>query len=1186
MNERAATFEFHVSRAARRRYQFDEAWFSLTGNVLLADMAATRRLAYRMNQVRDAGNHPERAVHAGQLHAMGLIDEILHYVAGLYRGQIKADALDRALDRLDARFGRATVDQTLARFAEEFPPLAVHRGEIDVEGYLRGVTAGVRHRVILLEELLLLWLGNVNPAFAPFKELFDDVPMVESAYASIVRELAAFFATQPPFGPDQQCLPDMLRAPALASPHSLWGQLDYIRSKWGYLLGEFLDRLLVTIDVIREEERGLFLRFAAWSDTQHSAVSDLRALESEPERFSQDRDWMPRVVLMAKSTYVWLDQLARRYQRPVSRLDQIPEEELDRLARWGVTALWLIGLWERSPASQEIKRRCGNPEALASAYSLHDYRIAADLGGEDGYAKLKERAARRGIRLASDMVPNHMGIDSRWMVEHPNWFLSLDHSPYPSYTFHGSDLSSDDRVALRIEDHYYDRTDAAVVFQRIDRRSGETRYVYHGNDGTFMPWNDTAQLDFLKAEVREGVIQTILHVARQFPIIRFDAAMTLAKRHFSRLWYPEPGSGGAIPSRAERGLTKADFDAAFPVEFWREVVDRVAAELPDTLLLAEAFWLMEGYFVRTLGMHRVYNSAFMNMLRDEENANYRSVIKNTLEFDPEILKRYVNFMNNPDERTAVDQFGKGDKYFGVCTLMATLPGLPMFGHGQVEGFTERYGMEFRRASWDETPDPWLIERHEREIFPLLHRRRVFAEARDFLLYDFYTNEGTVNEDVFAYSNRDGGDRALVLYHNRYADTAGWIRVSAARLESRGGKRMAQRTVGEGLGLSASGDRYCVFRDHVSGLEFVRSSLELCERGLYAELPAYRCQVFVDFREVQSDAEHPWAEVARDLGGRGTPDAERMMRGIKLKAVIEPFRKVVDPARIARALAGAPGDETDNGSSDDAAQARAELVSAARELELAVRPHVGAGDGDAATARFRERLDAIVALESPVPRDARAIEGIEATGGGRRGWGTSTVEHGNGDDAWEQGAGGHGDVQGVERRARAVLLAWGLVEPIGAVLGERDAASRSRAWLREWSWDRMLIETLERLGDATWRAVRAVDQIEALIGHLPAFRAAAEDEGGLPDLLEAWLADSTVRRALDLNEYEGEWWIRKESFEELLGYLLTAAEVERERGSAEERGSSAADERRLADRLLESAESAGWRLAGFVEHARG
>ena len=111
-----------------------------------------------------------------------------------------------------------------------------------------------------------------------------------------------------------------------------------------------------------------------------------------------------------------------------------------------------------------------------------------------------------------------------------------------------------------------------------------------------------------------------------------------------------------------------------PAEFWREVVDRVAAEVPGTLLLAEAFWLLEGYFVRTLGMHRVYNSAFMHMLRDEDGAGYRKVIKETIEFDPEILKRYVNFMSNPDEKTALEQFGKGDKYFGVATVLATLPG--------------------------------------------------------------------------------------------------------------------------------------------------------------------------------------------------------------------------------------------------------------------------------------------------------------------------------------------------------------------------------------------------------------------------------------------------------------------------------------------------------------------------------
>ena len=87
-------------------------------------------------------------------------------------------------------------------------------------------------------------------------------------------------------------------------------------------------------------------------------------------------------------------------------------------------------------------------------------------------------------------------------------------------------------------------------------------------------------------------------------------------------------------------------------------------------------------------------------------------------------------MNNPDERTAVEQFGKGDKYFGVCTLMITMPGLPMFGHGQIEGYAEKYGMEYRRAYWDESPDPWLVERHEREIVPLLRRRNLFDELMD------------------------------------------------------------------------------------------------------------------------------------------------------------------------------------------------------------------------------------------------------------------------------------------------------------------------------------------------------------------------------------------------------------------------------------------------------------------------
>ena len=111
--------------------------------------------------------------------------------------------------------------------------------------------------------------------------------------------------------------------------------------------------------------------------------------------------------------------------------------------------------------------------------------------------------------------------------------------------------------------------------------------------------------------------------------------MTLAKQHYQRLWVSHCLVVVCdIPSRSDFSLPQDIFNQYMPQEFWREVVDRVAAEAPDTLLLAEAFWLMEGYFVRTLGMHRVYNSAFMNLLRDEENAKYRQVMKNTLEFDP------------------------------------------------------------------------------------------------------------------------------------------------------------------------------------------------------------------------------------------------------------------------------------------------------------------------------------------------------------------------------------------------------------------------------------------------------------------------------------------------------------------------------------------------------------------------
>ncbi len=83
-----------------------------------------------------------------------------------------------------------------------------------------------------------------------------------------------------------------------------------------------------------------------------------------------------------------------------------------------------------------------------------------------------------------------------------------------------------------------------------------------------MPWNDTAQLNYLFSRRSGGrSFKQILHVARDFPIIRFDAAMTLAKKHYQRLWFPEPGAGGDIPSRSEHGMTKANSISCSPMNF-------------------------------------------------------------------------------------------------------------------------------------------------------------------------------------------------------------------------------------------------------------------------------------------------------------------------------------------------------------------------------------------------------------------------------------------------------------------------------------------------------------------------------------------------------------------------------------------------------------------------------------------
>ena len=944
-------FEFHISRTSRDRYEFDLSIYQLTGNVVITDHDAARIFADRINRQRDLIHHPETAASSGDILAMGLIDEILHMIVADYRERVNPALMDAALDEIAGTIPQDEIEKVLLTFTEKFPPLLVYQGEATPKGYLAGKSDALSHKAVTTEELLMLWLANANPAFGRYAELFDDTDLeTHTAYRGLIEQLDVFLRGQPGVPGAGESLLDVLLRPAREHPHSLEKQLTFLKTRFPDILERYDMRLLRSLDMLREQHKSSFSGPGPIEAVDFHEIG----LSEEIERFSSDRDWMPSLVLVAKNTYVWLDQLSRRFNRDIHRLDQIPDEALQELARWGFSGLWLIGLWERSPASRTIKNLTGNPDAAASAYSLFDYEIAADLGGDPAYENLRERARQAGLRLAADMVPNHTGIYSKWVLEQPNWYISRNDSPYPVYSFGGTDLSADPNVGIYLEDHYFSRTDAAVVFKRVDRRSGDVRYIYHGNDGTSMPWNDTAQLNYLNAEVREAVIQTILRVARKFSVIRFDAAMTLAKKHIQRLWFPEPGQGGAIPSRSEFSLTRAEFEAAIPEEFWREVVDRVAQEVPDTLLLAEAFWLMEGYFVRTLGMHRVYNSAFMNMLRDEKNAEYRQVVKNTIAFDPQILKRYVNFMNNPDEETAVEQFGDGGKYFGVCTLMATMPGLPMFGHGQVEGFREKYGMEYRRALRAESPNEHMVARHEREIAPLLYRRSQFAEVDEFLFFDFQTEGGGVNEDVFAYSNRSDGLASLVLYHNRWGDTAGRIAEACpfAVKDESGETVTIRRSLAEGLGLPDDPSAYVRFRDSFSGLEYIRPCVDVHQDGFHFRLGAYETRVWIDFKVVYENEWGHLRKLAERLAGDGTPSLEKLRKEIELEPVRAPFREL-----FARSLL----ETLSEGNPDQVRKAAAPRVMAFAQAAAQLRGHPS--PPEQAAAAVLERLERGIANES-------------------------------------------------------------------------------------------------------------------------------------------------------------------------------------------------------------------------------
>ena len=700
-----------------------------TASSLVERATAARRARRPAERSGHAGGAP--TAHAGEIVALGLLHEVGHALVDRYERDVEAGALRRrAAGELDEMIGtQAGRRRSSARFAKEFgpepgearpasriaparstspprtpPTTPIHaarrpRARREGEGRTRRVTS------------------------AAIESLLGDAEAPDGSGESLVEMLRA----------PARHSPDVARRPAPLRPRALGlrscpaGPRRAARSPG--------DRTSSPRRSGRSTSGSVAAVAAGRRRRRRSP-----APTPSPSGSRDDRDWMPRLVL-AREEHV---RLARPALAPLRPRDPDARRDPRRGAGRARPARD-----HRALADRAVAALAGVGDDQALARQPGGGRVAPTRSTTTGSpttsaARPPSRSSatgprRRGIRLASDMVPNHMGIDSRW-VDRASRAVHLGRrAAVPGVHVRAARTSpTTTAVEIRIEDHYWDDSDAAVVFERRDTRDRRAALRLPRQRRHELPVerHRPARLPpGRRPRGRDPDDPRRRPALPGDPLRRRDGPREEAHRAAV-----VPGAG---PRRrrsrraAEHAMSKAEFERLMPHEFWREVVDRVAAEAPDTLLLAEAFWLLEGYFVRTLGMHRVYNSAFMHMLRDEDNAGYRKVIRDTRRVRPRrSSERYVNFLTNPDEETAIEQFGTGDKYFGAATLLATLPGLPMIGHGQVEGFTEKYGMEFRRARLDEQPnDGPRSPTSSGQIVPLLRERRRFAGSADFRLYD-------------------------------------------------------------------------------------------------------------------------------------------------------------------------------------------------------------------------------------------------------------------------------------------------------------------------------------------------------------------------------------------------------------------------------------------------------------------
>jgi Alpha amylase, catalytic domain len=368
------------------------------------------------------------------------------------------------------------------------------------------------------------------------------------------------------------------------------------------------------------------------------------------------------------NTATWLQHLGRRLGRP-ARLGEVPGSQWDALAALPIDAVWLMGVWQRSPAGRAIALaapqllggyRAALPDyreddVLGSPYCVRDYVVDERFGGPAGLAAAREQLRQRGIALILDYVPNHIAADHRWVIDRPQCVLA----------------GNEDDLLLHPE-----------AFTRI------AGAVYaKGRDPYFEPWQDVLQLNAFSTELRHAAAETIATIAEQCDGVRCDLAMLMTNHVFARTWGDR---AGPVPD----------------ADYWPALIADCQETHPDFLFMAEVYWDMEPT-LQQQGFDLCYDKRLYDRLRDDSPESVRGHLR----ADTDYQHRLIRFIENHDEPRAAVTFGS-PRGQAAAVVMSTLPGARLYHHGQLQGARTHVPIQLGREA-DEPIDSDLRAFYQR-----------------------------------------------------------------------------------------------------------------------------------------------------------------------------------------------------------------------------------------------------------------------------------------------------------------------------------------------------------------------------------------------------------------------------------------------------------------------------------------